>query len=53
MKDSGSSYGQGFASSDIPSQNICHNPDKYSKLGEDLKNVISNFAWSMTAVINV
>ena len=28
-----------------PSQNIGHKLKKYSKIGQDFKNIISNFAW--------
>ena len=44
MKETEPSYGQKFVSSDNPSQNIWHKVNKYSKIGQDFKNVISNFA---------
>ena len=35
-----------------PSQNIWHKLKKYSKIGQDFKNVISKFAWFLTAIVN-
>ena len=36
-----------------PGQNIWQKVKKYSKIGQDLKNVIYNFACFLTAVVNV
>ena len=36
-----------------PSQNMWHKLKKYSKIGQDFKNVISHFACFLTAIINV
>ena len=36
-----------------PGQNISQKVKKYSKIGQDLKNVIYNFACFLTAVVNV
>ena len=36
-----------------PSQNIWHKLKKYSKIGQNFKNVISNFACFLTAIANV
>ena len=37
-----------------PSQNIWHKLKKYkNKIGEDFKNIISNFACFLTAIFNV
>ena len=36
-----------------PSQNIWYNLKKYSKIGQGFKNVISNFACFLTAIVNV
>ena len=36
-----------------PSQNIWHKLKKYSKTGQDVKNVISNFVCFLTAIVNV
>ena len=53
MKETGPSYGQKFVCSDNPGQNIWQRVKKYSKIGQDLKNVIYNFACFLTAVVNV
>ena len=53
MKKTGPSYGQTFFSSDNPSENIWHEPKKFSRIGQDFNNVISNFACSVTAIVNV
>ena len=36
-----------------PSQTIWHKEKKYSKIGQDFKNVISSFAYFLTAIVNV
>ena len=36
-----------------PSQNIWHKVKKHSKIGQDFKNVISDFAYFLTALVNV
>ena len=36
-----------------PSQNIWHKLKKYSKIGQNFKNVISNFACFLTTIANV
>ena len=36
-----------------PSQNIWQKVKKYSQLRQDFKNVISNFACFLTAIVNV
>ena len=36
-----------------PGQNIWHKLKKYIKIGQDFKNVISNFACFLTAIVNV
>ena len=35
-----------------PGRNIWHKVKKYSKIGQDFKNVISNFAGFLTAIVN-
>ena len=35
-----------------PAQNIWHKVKKYSKIGQDFKNVISNFACFLTAIVS-
>ena len=46
-------YGQKYVSSDNPNQNIWHKLNKYSKIGQDFNNVISNFACFVTPIFNV
>ena len=36
-----------------PSQNIWHEVKKYRKIEQDFKNIISNFAPFLTAIVNV
>ena len=36
-----------------PGQNTWHKVKKYNKIGQDFKNVISNFACFLTAIVNV
>ena len=43
----------GLVFSDIPRQNIWHNLKKYSKIGQDFKNVKSNFVCFLAAIVNV
>ena len=42
-----------FFSSENPSENIWHELKKFSKIGQDFSNGISNFACSFTAIVNV
>ena len=53
VNNTGLGYGLKFAFSDIPSQIIWHDPNKSSKLVEDLQNVIPNFGCVLTAITNV
>ena len=50
VKETGPSYGQKFVSSDNPSQNIWYKVKKYSKIGQEFKNVISNYLFFLTAL---
>ena len=43
LKETGPSYGQKFVCSGNPGQNIWHKVKKFSKIGQDFKNVLSNF----------
>ena len=36
-----------------PGQNIWHKVKRYNKTGQDFKNIISNFACFLTAIVNV
>ena len=53
MKETGPSYGQKFVCSDNPGQNIWHKVKKFSKIGQDFKNVLSKFAYFLTAIAKV
>ena len=53
VKETGPSYHQKVASSDNPGQNIWHKLKKYDRIGQDFKNVISNFTCFLTAIVNV
>ena len=53
VKETGPSYGQKFACSDNPWQNILQKAKKYNQIGPELKNVIFNFACFLTAIVNV
>ena len=53
VKETGPSYSQKLVCSDNPGQNIWHKVKKYSKIGQEFKNVISNFACFLTAIVNV
>ena len=44
VNETGPSYGQKYLCSDNPGQNIWHKVKKYSKTGQDSKNVIPNCA---------
>ena len=48
LKATGPSYGQTIVCSDNPGQNIWHKVKKYSKIGQDYKNLISNFPCFMS-----
>ena len=50
VKETGPSNGRKFVSSDNTSQNIWHKLKKYSQIGQDFKNVISNFTCILTAI---
>ena len=53
LKETGPSYGQKFVCSDNPGQNICQKVKKSSKIGQDFKNLISNFACFLRAIAKV
>ena len=53
MKKTGPRYGQKFVSLDNPGKSISQKVEKCSKFRQGLKNVISNFACFLTAVVNV
>ena len=36
-----------------PGQNIWHKVNRYNKIGQDFKNIISNFVCFLTAIVNV
>ena len=53
LKETGSNYGQKFVCSDNPSQNVWRKVKKFSKIGKDFKNLLSNFACFLTAIVKV
>ena len=53
LKETGPSYGQTFVCSDNPGQNSWHKVKKSSKIGQDFKNLLSNFACFLTAIVKV
>ena len=53
MKEAAPIYRKKFVCSDSPGQNIWHKVKKYSQTGQDLKNLISNFAWFLRAFVKV
>ena len=53
LKETGLNYGQKFVCSDNPGQNIWHKVKKSSKIGQDFKNLLSNFACFLTAIVKV
>ena len=53
LKETLPSCGQKFVCSDNPGQNIWHKVKKYSKTGQDYKNLISDFACFLTAFVKV
>ena len=53
LKDTGLHYGQRFFCSDNPGQNIWHKVKKSSRIGQDLQNLLSNFACFLTAIVKV
>ena len=42
-----------FVSLDNPGQNIWCKVKRYNKIGQDFKNLISNFACFLTSIVNV
>ena len=53
LKETGPSYGQKFVCSDNPGQNIWHKVKKFSKIGQDIKNMLSNFACFLTDIVSL
>ena len=53
LKETGLSYGQKLVCSDNPEQNILHKVKKASKIGQDFKNVLSNFMCFLTGIVKV
>ena len=53
LKETGSSYGQKTVCSDKPLQNIWHKVKESSKLEQDFKNLLANFACFFTAIAKV
>ena len=36
-----------------PGQNLWHKVKRYNKIGQDFKNIVTNFAWFLTAIVNI
>ena len=53
LKETGSNYSQKYVCSDNPGQNTWHKLKKSSKIGQDFKNLLSNFACFLTAIVKV
>ena len=53
LKETGPNYGEKFASSDNPGQNVWHKVKKSSKIGQDVKKCLSNSAYFLTVIIKV
>ena len=53
LKETGPSYGQKCVCSDKPGQNIWQKLKKSSKIGQVLKNLLSNFACLLRATAKV
>ena len=53
LKETGLNYDYKFVCSDNPGQNIWHKVKKSSKIGQDFKNLLSNFACFLTAIVKV
>ena len=53
LKETESNYSQKFVFSENPGKNIRHKVKKSSKIGQDFKNFLSNFACFLTVIIKV
>ena len=53
VKETGQSYGKNFVCSDNTGENVWHKVKRYNKIGQELKNIISNFVSFFTAIVNV
>ena len=53
VKETGPGYREKIISSDNPLQNIWYEIEKYSKIGQEFKSVISHFACFLAAIVNV
>ena len=53
LEETGQSYGQKSVFSDNPGQNIWQKLKKFSKIGQDFKNLISNFGCNLRAIAKV
>ena len=53
LKETGLNCDYKFVYSDNPGQNIWHKVKKSSKIEQDFKNLLSNFAWFLTAIAKV
>ena len=53
LKETGPSYGQKFVCYNSLGQNIWHKVKKSSKIGQNFKNLLSNFACFLTDIVKV
>ena len=53
LKETGPSYDQKVVCADNPGQNIWNKVKKFSKIGQDFKNLLSNFACFLTVIVKV
>ena len=52
VKETEPSYRQKFVCSDVPGKNIWHKVKKYSKIGQDFKNIRFNFACFLITIVS-
>ena len=53
LKKAGPSYAQKFIGSNNPGQNILYKVKKYSKIGQDYKNLVFNCGCFLTAFVKL
>ena len=53
LKETGKSYNQNFVSSDNPIQNIWNKIDKFMKIGQDKKILVSSLVCLLTSLDKV
>ena len=53
MKETGLNYSQKFVCSENPGQNIWKKVKKSNNIRQDFKNLLSNFACFLTAIVKI